>query len=214
SLRSFALSALWKSSTRTASRPKPSTSVSRYSLAMGDAHTRRHQARVSRCHLRPSGFGRVGARRRSPSGGGVSVAAPAFLFRRWRRCAGFGAGPRPAMAKTPRPVHGKILLPVRLSAATPEVFDPPYPLGVWRARRRPAAESAASLRRRQLLQSACRLLRWSVPPWDLGLIWSTVVDGFPQIRQKGSSLSTCARIFSQSPLYPSNPRRPGQGYRL
>src|SRR5690606_16054061 len=130
SLRSFALSALWKSSTRTASRPKPSTSVSRYSLAMGDAHTRRHQARVRRCHLRPSGLGKVGGRRRSPSGGGVSVVAPAFVFRRWRRCAGFGAGPLPAMAKTPRPVHGKILLPVRLSAATPEVFDPPTPWGL------------------------------------------------------------------------------------
>src|SRR5690606_21054127 len=124
SLRSLPLVALRKSSTKMANRASPSTSVSRYSLAIGDCHTRRHHALVSRCHFRPSGFGRVGARRRSPSGGGVKVAAPAFLFRRWRRCAGFGAGPLPAMVKTPRPVHGKILLPVRLRWPRLEVFDP------------------------------------------------------------------------------------------
>src|SRR5690606_2208563 len=42
-------------------------------------------------------------------------------------------------------------------------------------------------------------------------IWSTVVLGLPHIRQNGSSCSTCARIRSQSPLYPSKPRRPTHG---
>lgn len=58
---------------------------------MGDCQTERHQALVSLCHFRLSGFGNVGGL--TVSTGSVNVAAPAFLFLRCLMCAGFGAGP-------------------------------------------------------------------------------------------------------------------------
>jgi len=92
-----------------------------------------------------------------------------------------------------------------------EVLTPYTPCSASLARRLPSVASLASLTRLQSSHRPRRLLRSSVPPRARGTIWSTVVLGLPHIRQNGSSCSTCARIRSQSPLYPSKPRRPAHG---